>query len=60
MKKYLIIYEIEIDEEDIDKVVELAEHLLSDPEEMNIKLRLKEIKGEDEEWEKFYDLDDLP
>ncbi len=58
MKKYLIIYEIEIDEEDIDRVVELAEHLLSDPEEMNIKLRLKEIKGEDEEWKRFYDLND--
>jgi len=25
---------------------------------MNIKLRLKEIKGEDEEWERFYDIDE--
>jgi len=55
MKKYLVIYEIEIDEEDIDKVVELAEHFLSEPEEVDIKIRLKGIKGENEEWERFYD-----
>jgi len=55
MKKYLLIYELETDEEDIDKVVELADYLLSKPEEENIKARLKEIKGEDEEWERFYD-----
>jgi len=58
MKKYLLIYELEIDEEDIDKVVELAEHLLSEPEEVDTKLRLKGIKGEDEEWKSFYNLND--
>jgi len=58
MKKYLLIYELEIDEGDIDKVVELAEHLLSEPEEVDTKLRLKEIKSEDEEWERFYDLNE--
>jgi len=58
MKKYLLIYELETDEEDIDKVVELADYLLSKPEEVDIKIRLKEIKGEDEEWERFYDLNE--
>ena len=58
MKKYLLIYELEIDEADIDKVVELAEHLLSEPEGGHTKLRLKEIKSEDEEWERFYDLNE--
>jgi hypothetical protein len=55
MKKYFVIYELETEEGDIDKVAELAEHLLSEPEEVNTKVRLKEIKGEDEEWERFYD-----
>jgi len=39
----------------MDNVVELAEHLLSELEEVNTKVMLKEIKGEDEEWERFYD-----
>jgi hypothetical protein len=50
MRKYCLIYEVEIEAEDIEKAEEMA-----DREKIKIMARLKEIKGENEFLERFYD-----
>lgn len=50
MKKYILIYELEIVADDIEEAEELGEL-----EEVRNKARLKKIEGEDESWERFYD-----
>jgi len=52
MKKYLVIYELEIKAENIEKAEEIA-----DLEETKHMVRLKRIEGENESWERFYDSD---
>jgi len=53
MKKYLQVYELEIETENIEKAKEIA-----DLEETKHMARLKRIEGENESWERFYDGDD--
>ena len=50
MRKYLVIYELEMEAENLKKAVELA-----DLEEVKQKARLKRIEGKDESWERFYE-----
>jgi len=50
MRKYLVIYELEMEAENLKKAVELA-----DLEEMKNRARLKKIEGKNESWERFYD-----
>jgi hypothetical protein len=52
MKKYRLIYELEIEAKNIRKAEELG-----DLEEVKMKARLKKIEGKDESWERFYDVD---
>jgi hypothetical protein len=52
MKRYKVIYEVEIEAADIDQAVELAE---AKEEEFKKKARLKTIEGENDCWEKFYE-----
>jgi len=53
MKKYTVVYEVEIEAKNIEKAEEIA-----DLEETKNKARLKRIEGENESWERFYDTDD--
>jgi len=53
VKKYLVIYELEIEAENVEKAEEIA-----DLEETKRNARLKKIEGEKESWERFYDIDD--
>jgi hypothetical protein len=50
MKKYKLIYELEIEAKNIEKAEELG-----DLEEVKMKARLKKIEGENESLERFYD-----
>lgn len=52
MKKYLLIYELEIEAKNIKKAEELG-----DLEEVKMKARLRKIEGRGESWERFYDVD---
>jgi len=52
MKKYRLVYEVEIEAKNIEKAEELG-----DQEETRMKARLKKIEGENESWERFYDVD---
>ena len=51
MKKYTVVYEVEIEAKNIEKAEELAEL-----EETKHEARLKRIEGKNESWERFYDL----
>ena len=53
LKKYFVIYELEIEAENLEKAEEIA-----DLEETKHRARLKKIEGKKEFWERFYDLDD--
>ena len=50
MKKYTIVYEVEIEARNIKEAEELA-----DLEETKHRARLKRIEGKNESWERFYD-----
>jgi len=50
MKKYSVIYEVEIEAKDMIEAQEIAER-----RETKDKARLKRIEGKDESWERFYD-----
>jgi len=50
MKKYSVIYEVEIEAKDMIEAQEIAERW-----ETKDKARLKRIEGKDESWERFYD-----
>jgi len=52
MKKYTVVYEVEIEAKNIKKAEELA-----DLEETKHRARLKRIEGKNESWERFYDVD---
>jgi hypothetical protein len=49
-KKYLLVYELEIEAKSIRKAEEIG-----DQEETRMRARLKKIVGKDESCEKFYD-----
>ena len=51
MKKYTIVYEVEIEAKDMIEAEEIG-----DLWETKNKARLKRIEGENESWERFYDL----
>jgi len=53
MKKYTVVYEVEIEAKNIEKAEEIA-----DLEETKNKARLKRIECDNESWERFYDTDD--
>jgi transcription elongation GreA/GreB family factor len=53
MKKYTIVYEAEIEAKNIKEAEELG-----DLEETRDKAKLKRIEGENDSWERFYDIDD--
>jgi hypothetical protein len=55
MRKYLLIYELEIKAKNMKEAVEMG-----DQEETRASARLKRIEGKDESWEKFYDDDPSP
>jgi hypothetical protein len=50
MKKYTVVYEVEIEAKDIIGAEEIA-----DLWETKNKARLKRIEGKNESWERFYD-----
>jgi len=50
MKKYSVIYEVEVEAKNIKEAQEKA-----DLEEVKQKARLKRIEGKDESWERFYE-----
>ena len=50
MKKYSVIYEVEIEAKDMIEAQEIA-----NLEETKHRARLKKIEGENESWERFYD-----
>jgi hypothetical protein len=52
MKRYLLVYELEIEATSIRKAEEAG-----DQEETRMRARLKKIEGKDESWERFYDVD---
>jgi hypothetical protein len=52
MKKYTVVYEVEIEARNIKEAEELA-----DLEETKHRARLKRIEGKNESWERFYDVD---
>ena len=52
MKKYLLIYELEIEAKNIEKAEEIG-----DQEETKLKAKLRKIEGKAEAWERFYDVD---
>ena len=52
MKKYLLIYELEIEAKNIEKAEEIG-----DQEETKLKAKLRTIEGKGEAWERFYDVD---
>ena len=52
MKKYRLIYELEIEAKNIEKAEEIG-----DQEETRMRARLKKIEGKNESWERFYDVD---
>ena len=52
MKKYRLIYEVEIEARNIEKAEEIG-----DQEKTKMMARLKKIEGDNESWEKFYDLE---
>ncbi len=52
MKKYTLIYELEIEAENLDEAEEMAE---AKQEELKRRALLKSIKGENECWERFYE-----
>ncbi|HUU40475.1 MAG TPA: hypothetical protein VMW42_06030 [Desulfatiglandales bacterium] len=52
MKKYLLVYELEIEAKNIRKAEEIG-----DQEETKIKAGLRKIEGEGEAWERFYNVD---
>jgi hypothetical protein len=51
-KKYVVVYEVEIEAKNIEKAEEIA-----DLEETKHRARLKKIDGKNESWERFYDLE---
>lgn len=53
MKKYTVVYEVEIEAKNIEKAEEIA-----DLEETKNKARLKRIEGDNESWERFYEIGD--
>ena len=52
MKKYLLIYELEIEAKNIEKAEEIG-----DQEETKMRARFRKIEGKGEAWERFYDVD---
>jgi len=50
MKKYRLIYEVEIEARNIEKAEEIG-----DQEKTKMMARLKKIEGDNESWETFYD-----
>jgi hypothetical protein len=50
MKKYTVVYEVEIEAKDIIEAEEIA-----DLWETKTKGRLKRIEGKNESWERFYE-----
>jgi len=52
-KKYVVVYEVEIEAKNIEKAEEIA-----DLEETKHRARLKKIDGKNESWERFYEFDD--
>jgi len=52
MKKYLLVYELEIEAKNIPKAEEIGEQ-----EETKLKAKLRKIEGKGEAWERFYDVD---
>jgi hypothetical protein len=50
MKKYRLIYEVEIEAKNIEKAEEIG-----DQEKTKMMARLKKIEGDNESWETFYD-----
>jgi len=50
MKKYIVVYEVEIEAKNIKKAEEIG-----DLWETKNKARLKRIEGKNESWERFYD-----
>jgi hypothetical protein len=53
MKKYLLIYELEVEARSMEEAEETA-----DLEEIKNRARLKRIEGKNESWERFYDLEE--
>jgi hypothetical protein len=53
MKKYTIVYEVEIEAKNIEEAEEIADRW-----ETKNKTRLKRIEGKNESWERFYDTDE--
>jgi len=53
MKKYTVVYEVEIEAKNIKRAEEIA-----DLWETKNNARLKRIEGKNESWERFYDTDD--
>jgi hypothetical protein len=51
-KKYLLVYELEIEAKNIKEAEEIAELW-----ETKNNARLKRIEGKNESWERFYDLE---
>jgi hypothetical protein len=52
MKKYLLIYELEIEAKNIEKAEEIG-----DQEETKMIARLRRVEGKGEAWERLYDVD---
>jgi hypothetical protein len=52
MKKYLLVYELEIEAKNIPQAEEIGEY-----EETKLKARLRKIEGKGEAWERLYDVD---
>ena len=52
MKKYLLVYELEIEAKNIPQAEEIGEQ-----EETKLKAKLRKIEGKGEAWERFYDVD---
>ncbi len=50
MKKYRVVYEVEIEAKNIEEAEEIGDRW-----ETKEKARLKRIEGENESWERFYD-----
>jgi hypothetical protein len=50
MKKYTVVYEVEIEAKNIKKAEEIA-----DLWETKNNAKLKKIEGKNESWERFYD-----
>ena len=50
MKKYSVIYEVEVEAKNIKEAQEMA-----DVEEVKQRAMLKRVEGKNESWERFYD-----